>query len=355
MIMRDLTKPRPSFIRKRGVYDQLGEQVHANVPAMLPPLPAGETNSRLAFAKWLVSPDHPLTPRVTVNRYWQMLFGRGLVKTTEDFGAQGEPPSHPELLDWLAAEFIASGWDQRHLLKTIVMSQTYRQDSAIKPEHLNKDPENILLARAPRLRLPGNVLRDQALIAAGLLVERQGGPSVMTYQPAGLWEEASNATYKQAKGADLYRRSLYTYWKRTLAPPTMAVLDTADRENCSVRTKRTNTPLQALTLLNDVTFVEAARKLGERMLQAGGETDAERIAFAFRTLTARFPTRQEQNILLAALNDYRAEFASESKRAEQVLKMGQSPAAKDVPTVELAAATALANVLLNLDEVTNRE
>src|SRR4029079_7452306 len=310
MIMHDLNPPRPSFIRKRGVYDQLGEQVSANVPAVFPPLSKAEPSTRLAFAKWLVSPEHPLTARVTVNRFWQMLVGRGLVKTTEDFGAQGEQPSHPELLDWLAAEFIASGWDQRHLLKTIVMSRTYRQDSAIISEHLSKDPDNVLLERAPRLRLTGNVLRDQALLASALLVEKQGGPSVMTYQPAGLWEEASNAKYQQAKGDDLYRRSLYTYWKRTLAPPTMAVLDAADRENCSVRTKRTNTPLQALTLLNDVTFVEAARKLGERMLQGGGDTDEARITFAFRSVATRFPTAREMAVLTEALNDYRAEFRS---------------------------------------------
>jgi hypothetical protein len=355
MIMADLPTPRPSFIRKRGVYDQLGEQVYADVPAVFPPLPKAEKNTRLAFAQWLVSPDHPLTARVTVNRFWQMLFGRGLVKTTEDFGAQGEPPSHPELLDWLAADFLASGWNQRHLLKSIVMSRTYRQDSLVTPEHLAKDPDNVLLARAPRLRLTGNVLRDQALLASDLLIEKQGGPSVMTYQPAGLWEEASNATYKQAKGEDLYRRSLYTYWKRTLAPPTMAVLDAADRENCTVRTKRTNTPLQALTLLNDVTFVEAARKLGERMLHGGGETDAARLTFAFRSVATRFPSAQELSILTTALNDYREEFRSDPKRAARTLKLGESMPAKGPSPVELAAATALANVLLNLEEVTTRD
>src|SRR6185369_1360552 len=355
MIMRDLGSPRPSFIRKRGVYDQLGEQVQGNVPAVFPPLPQGEKNNRLAFAKWLVSAEHPLTARVTVNRFWQMLFGRGLVKTAEDFGAQGEQPSHPELLDWLAAEFVASGWDQRQLLKTIVMSQTYRQDSTITREHLAKDPDNVLLARAPRIRLTGNLLRDQALFASGLLVEKEGGPSVMTYQPAGLWEEASNATYKQAKGEDLYRRSLYTYWKRTLAPPTMAVLVAADRENCTVRTKHTNTPLQALTLLNDVTFVEAARKLGERMLREGGESDAERITLAFRSVASRFPTERELAVLTEALKEYRAEFVSDPKRSAKTLKVGQSAASKQFSPPELAAATALANVILNLEEVATRD
>ncbi|HEY2415096.1 MAG TPA: DUF1553 domain-containing protein [Pirellulaceae bacterium] len=355
MIMRDLATPRSSFIRKRGVYDQLGAQVHANVPAVFPPLPKNEENTRLTFAKWLVSPEHPLTPRVTVNRFWQMLFGRGLVKTAEDFGAQGEQPSHPELLDWLAAEFISSGWDQRQLLKTIVLSQTYRQDSAITRQHLAKDPDNVLLARAPRIRLTGSLLRDQALFASGLLVQKLGGPSVMTYQPAGLWEEASNATYKQAKGEDLYRRSLYTYWKRTLAPPTMALLDAGDRENCTVRTKHTNTPLQALTLLNDVTFVEAARKLGERILREGGETDADRITFAFRTVATRYPTAAEMAVLTDALNDYRSEFQNDPKRAANSLKIGQSPASKQFSPSELAAATALANVILNLEEITTRD
>jgi hypothetical protein len=355
MIMADLKTPRPSFIRKRGVYDQLGEQVVANVPAVFPPLPTSETNNRLAFAKWLVSSDHPLTARVTVNRYWQMLFGRGLVKTTEDFGEQREQPSHPELLDWLAAEFVASRWDLRHLLKTIVISRTYRQDSLVAPQHLTQDPDNVLLARAPRLRLTGNVLRDQALFVSGLLIEKRGGPSVMPYQPARLWEEASNASYKLGKGEDLYRRSLYTYWKRTLAPPTMAVLDTADRESCSVRAKRTNTPLQALTLLNDVTFVEAARKLGERMLREAGPTDAERIEFAFRSVATRLPSAREMAVLTAAWNDYRAEFRAAPERAAKALKVGQSVAAKDAAPVELAAAAALANVLLNLEEVTTRE
>ncbi len=355
MIMADLPEGRPSFIRVRGVYDQLGPRVQPGVPAALPSLPKGVKNDRLAFARWLVSPEHPLTARVTVNRYWQMLFGRGLVKTTEDFGSQGQPPSHPELLDWLAADLIANHWDLQTLLKVIVRSQTYRQSSAVLPDHLKTDPENVLLARAPRLRLPGNVLRDQALFASGLLVEKIGGPSVFAYQPDRLWEEASNAKYTVAKGEDLYRRSLYTYWKRTLAPPTMAVLDAADRENCSVRAKSTNTPLQALTLLNDVIFVESARKLAERMLRQGGAGDAERITFAFRTVATRAPTARELGLLTQALNDYRAEFRDQLESAQATQNLGNSPAAKDLPPLELAAATALANVLLNLDETTTRD
>jgi hypothetical protein len=240
-------------------------------------------------------------------------------------------------------------------MKRIVLSATYRQDSTIRPEHLQKDPDNLWLARAPRVRLAGNVLRDQALLVSGLLKEQQGGPSVFAYQPAGLWEEASNAKYTVGKGADLYRRSLYTYWKRTLAPPAMAVLDTGDREYCTVRPKHTNTPLQALTLMNETTFVEASRKLAERMLTEGGATDSARVSFAFRTVATRGPSVDELKVLVSALGDYRREFEADPKGAVASLKVGDSPAAKNLPPVELAAAAALANVLLNLDEVTTRE
>ncbi len=355
MVMKDIPVGRPSYVRIRGVYDALGEKVESGVPAILPSLRNDAKNSRLEFARWLVRSDHPLTARVVVNRFWQMLFGTGLVKTTEDFGAQGELPSHPELLDWLAAEFVANQWDLKTLLKTIVTSHTYRQSSTIRPELVQIDPDNRLLARAPRLRLPGNVLRDQALFVSGLLVEKQGGPSVFPYQPAKLWEEASNAKYKVGKGQDLYRRSLYTYWKRTLAPPTMSVLDTADRESCSVKPKSTNTPLQALTLLNDVTFVEAARKLAERMLIVGGESDQERIVFAFRTVTARRPTLAEVDVLSRALANYRHEFKMDPPKAQSTLVVGDSISNSNLESVDLAAATALANVLLNLEEVTTRE
>ena len=344
MIMRDLPEGRPSFVRTRGVYDALGERVQPGVPGILPALPRGVKNDRLAFARWLVSPEHPLTARVTVNRHWQLLFGRGFVTTAEDFGAQGEMPSHPELLDWLAAEFKENGWDVKALMKRMVMSATYRQDSTFTTELQQKDPDNRWLARAPRLRLPGNVLRDQAFLVSGLLVEQLGGPSVFAYQPDGLWEEASNARYTPGKGADLYRRSLYTYWKRTLAPPTMAILDAGDREYCSVRQKSTNTPLQALTLLNEPTFVAAARKLAERMLTEGGATDSDRIAFAFRLVATRSPKPAELHVLVSALAEYRTAFENDSKAAPARPKKGES-----------AAATALANVLLNLDEVTTRE
>ncbi len=355
MIMRDLAEGRPSFVRLRGVYDSFGEAVEPGVPEVFPPLPKDERNDRLALARWLVSPEHPLTARVTVNRYWQLFFGRGFVNTPEDFGSQGDSPSHGELLDWLAADFIEGGWNIKALIKQIVLSKTYRQSSDITAEHLRIDPDNVLLARAPRLRLPGNVLRDQALMVSGLLVEEQGGPSVFPYQPAGLWEEASNAKYQVGKGADLYRRSLYTYWKRTLAPPSMAVLDTGDREYCTVKPKRTNTPLQALTLMNETTFVEAARQLGQHMLVAGGDGDSARITFAFRTVATRGPNPMELVLLTTALNDFRREFEADPDAAMAIQKVGGLSANRELPAVELAAATALANLLLNLDEVTTRE
>ncbi len=354
MIMQDLPDGRPSHVRVRGVYDQLGERVTQDVPAFLPPLPSDQPNDRLALARWLVGRDHPLTARVTVNRYWQWFFGRGLVDTAEDFGSQGESPTHPELLDWLAAEFMDSGWDLRQLITTIVTSQTYRQGSVVMAEHLAVDPDNLLLARAPRLALHGNILRDQALALSGLLVERVGGASVYPYQPAGMWEEASNAKYTLGKGSDLYRRSLYTYWKRTLAPPTMAVLDTADREYCSVKPKRTNTPLQALTLLNDVTFFEAARGFAERILVEGGSNDSDRITFAFRSATSRMPKDEELELLIEAMQIYRVGFDQDPEGARQMVRIGNSRATKQLSESELAAATALANVILNLEEVTTR-
>ena len=231
-----------------------------------------------------MDPSNPLTSRVTVNRFWQALFGVGLVKTVEDFGSQGDRPLHPELLDWLATRFVDSGWDVKGLLKTIVMSATYRQSSKVTPALMEKDPENRFLARGPRLRLPAEVIRDQALAASGLLVEEIGGPSVKPYQPPGLWEELSFGDgYRADSGEKLYRRSLYTYWKRTIAPPAMTSFDASSRESCTVRQTRTNTPLQALNLMNDVTYLEASRKLAERMLKEGGSGEADRIAYAFQT------------------------------------------------------------------------
>jgi hypothetical protein len=309
--------------------------------------------NRLGFARWLVSPNHPLTSRVAVNRYWQKYFGTGLVKTAEDFGVQGDPPSHPELLDWLATEFMRNGWDVAAMQKLIVSSRTYRQQSRVTEELMDKDPENRLLARGPRMRLTGHAIRDQALYVSGLLNERIGGPSVSPYQPASLWAEMSmGMKYRQSTGADLYRRSLYTIWKRTVAPPALAVFDAADREACWVKRKQTNTPLQALTLLNETGFVESARHLAVRMLAEGGD---DPIGFGFRTLTARHPTADERAILQEAALQYRSEFASDPEQATRLISTGESKASQEFEAPELAAYTALANVLLNLDEVITRE
>lgn len=352
MVMEEAPTPKKTHLRVRGEYHNKGEVVESAVPEVF-----GESaqlmGDRLALAKWLVDAENPLAGRVAVNRYWQMLFGTGLVKTTEDFGTQGSLPSHPDLLDWLALEFADSGWDIRHMLKLMVTSRTYRQASEIREDLLEKDPDNIFLARAPRLKLPGNALRDQALFVSGLLVPDVGGPSVKPYQPANLWKEASNFKYKQDSGEALYRRSLYTYWKRTLAPPSMAVLDTADREWCSVKPKRTNTPLQALTLMNETAFFEAARKLGERMLSENEIED--RVRFGFRSVLARDPGEDELEILTNAYRRYVDEFSLDPRNATALQKVGESKASKGVDPVELAAAAAVANVIINLEEASVRE
>lgn len=353
MVMRESDQPKPTYIRKRGVYNSYGERVDRDVPATFPQMDESLPRNRLGFAKWLVSPRHPLTARVAVNRYWQKYFGTGLVKTAEDFGVQGDLPSHPELLDWLATEFIRSGWDIAGMQKLIVTSRTYRQHSRVTAALLKKDAENRLLARSPRLRLTGHAIRDQALFVSGLLSERIGGPSVSPYQPANLWAEMSmGMKYRQSKGEDLYRRSLYTIWKRTVAPPSMAVFDAADREACWVKRKQTNTPLQALTLLNETGFVESARHFGARMLREGGD---DPIGFGFRTVTARHPTDAEHSVLRNALSQYRIEFSANPERADKLISIGASEAVKDFERPELAAFTAMANVLMNLDETITRE
>ncbi len=287
---RDAARDVPPASRR---VRQARRQSHAGSSRLLPPLPKGAPNNRLGFARWLVDPSNPLTARVAVNRFWQMYFGAGLVKTVEDFGSQGEWPSHPELLDWLATEFVRTGWDIKAMQKLIVTSATYRQSSKTTPELLQKDPENRLLARAPRLRLPAGAIRDQALAVSGLLVEQLGGPSVKPYQPAGLWKELSGQDYVQDKGDKLYRRSLYTFWKRSSPPPSLMNFDAAGREACVVRETRTNTPLQALDLMNDVTYLEASRKLAERVMKERRTSAEERIALAFRLATARPPTPRE--------------------------------------------------------------
>lgn len=353
MVMKENPVEKETFIRKRGVYNDHGEKVSRNVPDILPPLPMEFPKNRLGFARWLVSPENPLTARVTVNRYWQRYFGTGLVKTSEDFGVQGEKPSHPALLDWLATEFIRSGWDIKNLQKLIVTSATYRQQSNLTPRLLEIDPDNRLLARGPRQRLPAHIIRDQALFISGLLVEKLGGPSVSPYQPKDLWIEMSmGRRYQQSTGDDLFRRSLYTIWKRTVNPPSMAILDAADREACWVGTKRTNTPLQALTLLNETAFVESARKLAERVLRAKPE---DPVTHMFRVVTQREPQQIEHAILKSAVAEYRKNFSIDPESATALTSIGSSSVPKDLDLLELASLTTLANVLLNLDEVITKE
>ncbi len=355
MVMQERDVPRETFLLVRGAYDKPGDKVTPGLPAVLPSLPGGQSNNRLGFGRWLVDPSNPLTARVAVNRFWQMYFGTGLVKTVEDFGSQGEWPSHPELLDWLATEFVRTGWNIKAMQKLVVTSATYRQSSNATPELLQRDPENRLLARAPRLRLPAGVIRDQALAISGLLVERLGGPSVKPYQPAGLWKELSGQDYVQDKGDKLYRRSLYTFWKRSSPPPSLMNFDAAGREACVVRETRTNTPLQALDLMNDVTYLEASRKIAERVMKERRTGPEERIAMAFRLATARRPTAREAGLLHQALSSYLDEYRTNAKAALNYLSQGESPRDEELDASELAAYTTLASLILNMDETITKE
>ena len=353
MVMKEGFPARQAHVLKRGAYDAPGDPVSPAVPRFLPAMKPEWPANRLGLARWLIDRGNPLTARVAVNRYWQMLFGMGLVKTTEDFGSQGEWPVQQELLDWLAVEFMDSGWDVKHLLKTIVMSETYRQSSKVAPESLARDPENRLLARGPRVRLPVEMLRDQALAVSGLLVSQLGGPSVKPYQPPKLWQElAGGVGYVSDKGDGLYRRSLYTYWKRTVPPPYMVNFDSPTRETCSVRESRTNTPLQALNLMNDTIFVEAARKLAERMTGAAKDVDA-RLAFGYRAVLARDPSARELAVLRGVLKKFEARFAGDTKAANELLSIGESPAGGSSPA--LAAYATVANMILNLDEAVTKQ
>ncbi len=387
MVMQEMATPRDTFILMRGQYDKKGDKVTAATPSFLPPLAEGLPANRLGLAKWLVDQRHPLTSRVLVNRYWQMFFGLGLVKTSEDFGSQGEQPSHAELLDWLAVEFrgeprtespetrakpdsgsaSSSGsqpsWDTKHLIRLLVTSATYQQASRVTPDLRGRDPENRLLARGGRFRLQAEFVRDQALAISGLLDPRIGGASVSPYQPVGIWEELASRqdgyqwtaqSYKQSTGADLYRRTMYTFWKRTAPPPTLATFDAPDRETCTVRRARTNTPLQALILLNDPTYVEASRKFAERILQEGGTSLDDRLTFAFRHVVARPPSPRERTLLKQLVTEQLADYSAHGDKAEALLKVGESPRETKLNPNELAAWTICASTLLNLDESLTR-
>ena len=344
---------RDTFVLKRGAYDAPGERVTAGIPEILP---GGAPRNRLELARWLTDRANPLTARVTVNRFWQSYFGVGIVKTVDDFGSQGEFPVHPELLDWLAVEFMESGWNVKAMQKLIVMSAAYRQSSAVTPELLAKDPDNRLLARGPRLRLGPEAIRDQALAVAGLLVEKTGGPSVKPYQPAGLWQElAGGKGYEQSLGDDLYRRSLYTWWKRTSPPPYMMNFDSPNREQCSVFENRTNSPLQALDLMNDVTFLEASRKFAERIIVEGGATPESRIDYGYKLLLARAPSAAQKRILLSTVARMAADFRKDPTSARQFLQQGESAVNHGVDPAELAAWTSIASLLLNMDEAITKQ
>ena len=356
MVMADDANARESFVLKRGAYDAHGDKVTPGVPEILPQLKPEWPNNRLGLARWFVDRGNPLTARVTINRYWQSFFGYGIVKTVNDFGSQGEWPVHPELLDWLAVEFMDSGWNVKAMQKLMVMSAAYRQSSKSTPELIEKDPNNRLLARGPRLRLGAEVVRDQALAAAGLLVPTIGGPSVKPYQPPGLWQElSSGGGYVQDKGEGLYRRSLYTYWKRTVTPPFMANFDSPNREVCTVYENRTNTPLQALDLMNDVAFLEAARKLAERMILEGGKTPQQRIDYGYELILARPAKPREQQVVLKTLANFESSYKSDPKAAEQFLSYGESLRRAGIDQSELAAYTGVASLILNLDATITKE
>ena len=355
LVMEDMPKPRQAYLLVRGQYDQPGEPVSAGVPSVFPALPEAAPPNRLALAKWLVDPAHPLTARVTVNRFWQQLFGTGIVKTSEDFGSQGEWPSHQQLLDWLAVDFIESGWNVKRMFKLMVMSHAYRQSARITPEALEKDPHNRLLSRGPRFRLDAETVRDNALFISGLLSGKIGGKSVRPYQPAGLWKAvgysgSNTVSFKQDHGDALYRRSMYTFWKRTAPPPTMQILDAPSREYCVVRRERTNTPKAALALLNDVQFVEAARQFAARIMQEGGQTAVERVTYGFRCATARTPDAEEVQVLVEVFNELHPIYQKDQEAAVALLSIGESDRDKQLDTAQHAAWTIVANTLLNLDE-----
>ena len=361
MVMKELSTPRPTFVLSRGQYDQPDKSrpVTRRVPAALGEMPKDAPADRLGLAQWIVSKENPLSSRVAVNRLWEIIFGIGIASTSEDFGLQGEWPSHPELLDTLAADFSENGWDMRRTLRMIVTSATYRQSSNPRPELLQRDPENRLLARAPRRRLPAEHIRDQALYVSGLMVENLGGPSVKPYQPEGLWQEgalpgSNTKAYEQGKGDDLYRRSLYTYWKRAVPPPDMQTFDAPTREFCTIKRAATSTPLQALVLWNDPQHVEAARALAQRTLAMGGEDEA-RLKSMFRRVTGHGPTEKELATLQRSLSGNRTRFAAAADDAAKLLSVGDKSLPDNTDKPELASWTMTASAVMNLYRTTTQK
>ena len=357
MVMND-DKPRDTKILNRGDYlSPQGEKLSFAVPAFLPPLPAGAPANRLGLARWLFMPEHPLVARVQVNRMWQHFFGAAIVKTVEDMGVQSEYPLHRALLDWLAVEFREQEWSQKKMHRLIVTSATYRQASRITPDHLAQDPENTRFARAGRFRMPSLLLRDAAVLASGLLEDRRGGQPVYPYQPEQIWEALAitnerDFTYPASHGSDLYRRSLYTFWRRTVSPANM--FDTANRQTCSVRSSRTSSPLHALTTLNDPTWVEAARVLAARSLQAASTLD-DRLIFAFRRVLGRQPTASDLNSLRRMHERQLAVYRNDTEAAKQIVSVGEYAQDNTLDAAEHAALTAVCLAIFNLDEALTRE
>jgi len=358
-----------AFILFRGDYDKRRDQVKAATPSVLPAMPADLPRNRLGFAQWLLRPEQPLPARVTVNRFWQEIFGTGIVKTSGDFGVAGELPSHPELLDWLALDFsspllVGEGpgvraWDMKRLVKLMVTSATYQQTATVTKEQLEKDRDNRYLGRAPRYRMDAEMIRDYALASSGILVPKVGGPSVKPYMPEGVWEAvamigSNTRDYRRDTGEKLYRRSMYTFWKRAAPPASMDILNAPNRETCTVRRDRTNTPLQALVTLNDVQFIEAARFLAQSALKDGGPTDASKIDFIARRLLARPFRADEMKVVQASLGDLLANYKAHPDDASKLINVGESRPDASLYAPTLAAWTMLVNELMNLDEVLNK-
>jgi len=359
MVMAEKDTTRETYMLDRGMYDAPTEQVFPGTPASVLALADELPDNRLGLAHWLFDEKNPLTARVAVNRYWQLIFGRGIVATPDDFGSQGDLPTHPELLDWLAVDFVESGWKIKPLIKKMVMSATYRQKVEVNQKMLELDPENQFLARGPQLRLPAEMVRDHALAISGLLSKRVGGPSVKPYQPEGLWLEVASGNqslrkYIQDHGDDLYRRSMYTFWKRTSPPPSMMMFDATTREQCEVRRQNTSTPMQALVLLNDPQFTEASRLIAERMLNEGGDTPADRIRFAFRLATSRYPSQAESDLLIDLFENEKSDYEKDDQAARALTNIGESSRDLNFDVSELAAYTSIASTILNLTEATQK-
>ena len=360
MVMKDMSKSRETFVLNRGVYDQPTDQVFPSTPEAILPFPEELPKNRLGLSKWLFHKDNPLTARVAVNRLWQRMFGKGLVESSYDFGNQGALPSHPELLDFLAVKFQNEGWDLKQMIKYMALSKTYQQSSEIVEEMKERDPENRYLARASRLRLGAEMIRDQALKISGLLNSEVGGPSVKPYQPEGIWEETtgggggSTATYVQSEGKDLYRKSLYTFWKRTVPPPSMMTFDASSRDLCTVKRQETNTPLQALVLLNDPQLIEAARAVAVKALGKKGQDTSEQIGYIFQNATSRTPDAEELEILQKFYSDALEKIKTGAIVPEEYLSIGEFTEFPDTSKETLTALALTAQTIMNLDETITR-